>query len=395
MSETRTTFFTINCAEKLESPNQLFALTSDSVSTSASANGNSNYAASLEIITNSSVLALSQVCARWHDIALGTPSLWSEVGLDAVLWQSPATAKTAMSLLQVFLSRGGNVPLSILITNNTDMPFHGPPLQLLAQHSSRWRSATLNCPMGDLRHLALVNGNLPILETLEITPRGRALGTLQRISLRQSPRWRTCLGRTAFVCGFISTTGSAVGAMHSVLTSPIHLRMSAASQSNSLASSIGTTVRRHWPLSLLASHCHPCGRSPSARTNILASRYYGRSLNSSPSLRVPDHERADGRGANLEIITDSLLQALTRTPDAPSLVPHLESLHIRSRLGFMDDVYLAMVVSRLEPGVRRFTSLLEILPQCVDCREFDPGVLTRLRELVARGDLEMSLPAPC
>ncbi|KAJ7773926.1 hypothetical protein B0H16DRAFT_114793 [Mycena metata] len=395
---------------------EIFTLTSDSASTSASANGNSNYAASLERIANSSILALSQVCARWHDIALGTPALWSKVELDAVLWQSPETAKNAMLLLQVFLSRGGNFPRSILITNNTDMPFHGPALQLLAQHSLRWRSATFKCPVADLRHLAPVNGNLPILEILEIFLLGRGrrrcpfsksrrgwgislsarlysaespphLSTncrrldwwiwLQRISLRQSPRWRTCLARTVFVCGFISTTGSAVGVMHFVLTSPIHLRMSAASQSNSLASSIATTASRHWPPSLLASRCHPCSLNSSPSVRVPGSRaIYIPSISStskSPRLSCavslcPACADASGshrprtrswRGANLVVISDSLLEALTRTSDAPCLVPHLESLHIRSRLCFTDDVYLAMVVSRLEPGGRRFKSLVE------------------------------------
>ncbi|KAJ7737550.1 hypothetical protein B0H16DRAFT_1466190 [Mycena metata] len=448
---------------------EIFALTSDSASTSASANGNFNYAASLERIANSSILALSQVCARWHDIALGTPALWSKVELDAVLWPSPDTAKNAMSLLQVFLSRGGNVPLSILITNNTDMPFHGPALQLLAQHSLRWRSATFKCPMADLRHLAPVNGNLPILETLEIIHLGEGAETLSLFEV--APRLRhftvgaTLLGRVSTPpvhqlsqIGLVDLAStdlpSTVSTMaHMSDTNSFCMRFYLddwiSSRSNALRLDIphtssdvgrlsielvGEFYRHHCQQALAAiftgltlsslqaltfrSNEYPHFPILWSQPQFLAlgarSGFEGhlhsldlfhvqitetqllQCLSVLPALMhlaVADHERARGRGANLVVISDSLLEALTRTPDAPCLVPHLESLHIRSRLRFTDDVYLAMVVSRLEPGGRRFKSLVEMLPQGVDCRHFDPGAVTRLRELVACGDLEMSLPA--
>ncbi|KAJ7112278.1 hypothetical protein C8R44DRAFT_632194, partial [Mycena epipterygia] len=49
--------------------------------------------ASLEIemsrLAHSSLLTVSQVCARWHSITMGTSVLWSNLQLDSVLWQTP------------------------------------------------------------------------------------------------------------------------------------------------------------------------------------------------------------------------------------------------------------------------------------------------------------------
>jgi hypothetical protein len=112
-------------------------------------------------------------------------------------------------------------------------------------------------------------------------------------------------------------------------------------------------------------------------------------------LAIADHERIRGRGVNLELVTDTLLCALTRTegnPDAPCLVPHLDTFRMRSRLRFTDSVYLYLVLSRLEPTGRRFTSELDILPHWTVGREIDGAVVERLQALVVQGHLVMSFP---
>ncbi|KAJ7633629.1 hypothetical protein DFH06DRAFT_1337123 [Mycena polygramma] len=109
------------------------------------------------------------------------------------------------------------------------------------------------------------------------------------------------------------------------------------------------------------------------------------------SLAIADHERISGRGVNLELITDALLGALTKTSDTPCLVSELDAFSVRSRLQFTDSVYLNFVLSRIRPE-RRFTAALDILPHWTAGRAIDAAVLTRLRELVARGDLTISLP---
>ncbi|KAF7348874.1 F-box domain-containing protein [Mycena venus] len=124
----------------------------------------------LYTLAQAPLLALSQVCARWHGIALGTPSLWTKIRLDTALWRTPITTKKAMRLLQSALTRGSYCPLTVLVTNHSGPPSHGPALELLAQHSARWRAATFKCAASDLCHLSSIKGNLPTLETLEVFP---------------------------------------------------------------------------------------------------------------------------------------------------------------------------------------------------------------------------------
>ncbi|KAJ7459426.1 hypothetical protein B0H11DRAFT_2059545 [Mycena galericulata] len=114
------------------------------------------------------LLTVSQVCTRWHGIALGTPTLWDTLQLDEIdLWATPRCAKKAMALLQVALDRSATTPLHISISIID--PLDGTrPLQLLAQHSERWKTVSLFCRSFDLRHWRGVKGKLPLLETLGV-----------------------------------------------------------------------------------------------------------------------------------------------------------------------------------------------------------------------------------
>ncbi|KAJ7260308.1 hypothetical protein B0H12DRAFT_1181989 [Mycena haematopus] len=129
-------------------------------------------AAAMHILAQSAVLAVSQVCARWHTIALNTPSLWTKISLHAALWRTPGTTAKAMVLLQLALTRSGQYPLTISVLRGTGLSTHGPALELLAQHSGRWRVATFGGLASDFRHLSGAKGNVPILETLEIAATG-------------------------------------------------------------------------------------------------------------------------------------------------------------------------------------------------------------------------------
>jgi hypothetical protein len=109
------------------------------------------------------------------------------------------------------------------------------------------------------------------------------------------------------------------------------------------------------------------------------------------TLAICDHERIRGRGVNLELITNTLLVALTKTSNARCLIPRLDTLSLRSPLQFDDSVYLDLVLSRLQPE-RKFTSVLGTLPHWTEGREIDNAVVARLREMMVQGDLPLSLP---
>ncbi|KAJ7471087.1 hypothetical protein FB451DRAFT_1135382, partial [Mycena latifolia] len=123
---------------------------------------------SLQRLANAPLLVVSQVCARWHSVVLGTPSLWGRIEVDSVLWSDTIGGETAMRLLQFALERGANHPITLTVTSTARESVHGPALELLARHSARWRSATIIAPFADLRHLSSLKGNLSQLESLDI-----------------------------------------------------------------------------------------------------------------------------------------------------------------------------------------------------------------------------------
>ncbi|KAJ6454382.1 hypothetical protein C8R45DRAFT_1037954 [Mycena sanguinolenta] len=125
----------------------------------------------LRTLARADILAVSQVCARWRAIALGTSSLWTTIRLYPGLWGTVGTATKVTPLLESALTRSGQCPLTIY--SNTDgAMFHGPALELLAQHSARWRAGTFIAPASDFQSFSGARGNLPILESLEINATG-------------------------------------------------------------------------------------------------------------------------------------------------------------------------------------------------------------------------------
>ncbi|KAJ7137378.1 hypothetical protein C8R43DRAFT_1132257 [Mycena crocata] len=112
------------------------------------------------------LLILSQVCARWHTIAINTPSLWSDIFLSSLLWDTPTSTETASKLLQTALERGGNHPLNIFVTDS-DIGMPEAALGLIVAHSERWRAVELLCPLTELEHFSGLS--LPRLETMGIS----------------------------------------------------------------------------------------------------------------------------------------------------------------------------------------------------------------------------------
>ncbi|KAF7360841.1 F-box domain-containing protein [Mycena sanguinolenta] len=148
---------------------EIFALTAD-VTTERSPDESEMLA--LRTLAQADILAISQVCARWRAISSSTSSLWTTIRLHPTLWRTHGTAKKAMALLECVLGRIGQRPLTIHFTNTSGSLFHGPALELLAQHSARWRAATFRCPASHFQHLSAAKGNLPLLEILEIDATG-------------------------------------------------------------------------------------------------------------------------------------------------------------------------------------------------------------------------------
>ncbi|KAJ7902271.1 hypothetical protein B0H13DRAFT_2335699 [Mycena leptocephala] len=392
-------------------------------------------AIALNRLAHLSLLKVSQVCARWHSIAMGTPSLWTKIHLDTALWRSPITTSKAMGLLQSTLARGGHCPLTVLVTNAADWPSHGPALKLLARHSTRWRAATFRCRYSDLRHLSSIKGNLPILETL-VAPRLRDLAITGALGphvstppLAQVSKVRCLDLASTDIAAAVSTMSHLSGANNFSLqfylddgtsNEPHNLDLAIRHTSSNVGhlaiellgeffrnqckqalGSIfaGLTLPRLEGLTFDSEKYPPFRLSrPPPIAMLVPCAYNGGAASLLPALpaRIDDprncRPRAHPRAwSNLELITDTLLVALTKTSNARCLIPRLDTLSLRSRLQFDDSVYLDLVLSRLQPE-RKFTSVLGILPHWTEGREIDNAVVARLREMVVQGDLILSLP---
>ncbi|KAJ6556638.1 hypothetical protein DFH09DRAFT_923448 [Mycena vulgaris] len=116
------------------------------------------------------LLQLSQVCSRWHDIAMSTPRLWSKIVVQTSRWTgSTASSAIFLGLLASSLQRGGNFPLTIALASS--YPFdgvEGPVLTTLALHSQRWRDVHFDIDPRLLLWIACAKGNLLSLEILEL-----------------------------------------------------------------------------------------------------------------------------------------------------------------------------------------------------------------------------------
>ncbi|KAJ7114045.1 hypothetical protein C8R44DRAFT_553372, partial [Mycena epipterygia] len=66
--------------------------------------------APLNRLTRRDLLQLSQVCAHWRALVLGTPVFWRAVDLDMMFW-----SHKMLPLVQKALERSGSSPLQIRI----------------------------------------------------------------------------------------------------------------------------------------------------------------------------------------------------------------------------------------------------------------------------------------
>ncbi|KAJ7464150.1 hypothetical protein FB451DRAFT_1370494 [Mycena latifolia] len=108
---------------------------------------------------------LSQVCASWHTTIMGTPSLWATIDVDLSYIQASAMTQIT-DLLSLSLQRSANSPLTIHLRAESQTA--GPALELVAQHSARWRAADIYIFPQVFTYIAAAKGNLPLLELLEI-----------------------------------------------------------------------------------------------------------------------------------------------------------------------------------------------------------------------------------
>ncbi|KAJ6544000.1 hypothetical protein B0H19DRAFT_293448 [Mycena capillaripes] len=97
---------------------------------------------------------LTQICAKWREIALFAPVLWRAISLEY----------DQLRMVKAWLSRSGNYPLSFQMNEYawTDIPI----LEALIAHRARWEYVELHIEQSQA--LTFIEGPLPLLRELEI-----------------------------------------------------------------------------------------------------------------------------------------------------------------------------------------------------------------------------------
>ncbi|KAI5892269.1 uncharacterized protein SCHCODRAFT_02625733 [Schizophyllum commune H4-8] len=110
--------------------------------------------------------AIAAVCQGWRDLAVHTPTLWTDVHIK--LWSNNLSSATR--LLRVILARSAELPLSISMRSfeiEPDAPEAVEPLvNALLEQSARWSRLDV-CVSEEVFHLLLpAQGRLPQLRSL-------------------------------------------------------------------------------------------------------------------------------------------------------------------------------------------------------------------------------------
>ncbi|KAJ7189067.1 hypothetical protein C8R46DRAFT_935286, partial [Mycena filopes] len=123
----------------------------------------------IERLSKKYLLQLAQVCSHWHSVAMGTPKLWSFIVFDTALWiQLPHSSPTLLNFVASSLQRGGECPLRLRIAVDHGNRDEHSVLQLISEHSHRWRRVALWIDPPSFSHLARAKGNLGHLRFLRL-----------------------------------------------------------------------------------------------------------------------------------------------------------------------------------------------------------------------------------
>ncbi|KAJ7432152.1 hypothetical protein FB451DRAFT_1573238 [Mycena latifolia] len=389
----------------------------------------------LDLLRNVDVLHSAQVCSYWRTIAMGTTALWSSIVVHYKIECTPAQIRNLVSLA---LQRSGKSPLTIELGGAAEGSTQCA-LELLGQHSHRWRDVRLPLPPPFVQILRGVKDNLPLLEHLDIC--GSAGRELDLFNVAPKLQTLTCYVRAdeipaALPWGQLKTFEYFYGippdppdlceamARLSIGTEVnLHLQfeVSIPLDMAQITSALGSLslhltchdpehsrevlggIMKHVTLPHLFELCifsgveEPPPEWPHQAFLSLASRSsFSTNLTELELLivRIPDHEflevlsvlRAleqltlfdDDSGDGPALISNDLLRRLIYTPEPTCLVPALKSLVIGTLLQFDEHAYLDFVVSRRGP-IHRFKSKILWLPGHE--RELCAEVISKLEQL--------------
>ncbi|KAJ6498444.1 hypothetical protein C8R47DRAFT_306884 [Mycena vitilis] len=387
------------------------------------------------------LFAVGQVCARWHDIVMGTPSLWSTIDFPERVWEDLRPEKMLV-LLKTVIERAAGSALHVVLPPRGGAS--GKAVDLLVKHSQRWETAALTGRFSGLERLS--KGKFPLLKSLElqsvdaqmmapsawnlfnVAPKLKHLiisGPLLRIARPHLQQLQTleCIGVTLPT---VTPALSSMAGLYPGTTCRLVLQLLWSGSQRRIpyltptSSDIGTlSIEFPQPscapdvTDILANLTLPCLENltfrseyssplpwPHAEFLALSSRSsfpahlgsldlsdfsigaaeLAETLSALPSLQrleISDDPR-DGLGP---IINNALLSSLTHEAQVLPQLRHL--VFRRTRLQFDDNVLLSLLLSRVS---RQSDSVFEVdISRLRGCRRnLEPGVMTRIRELCAQ-----------
>ncbi|KAJ7347190.1 hypothetical protein DFH08DRAFT_867543 [Mycena albidolilacea] len=395
------------------------------------------------------LFAVSQVCARWHDIVMGTPSLWSTIDFPQRVWEDLHPEKMT-ALLKTVIERGAGSALHVVLPPRGTASTKA--VDLLVKHSVRWKTAAFTGRFSGLDRLS--KGRFPLLESLELHlvdfhPAAPTTGdlfhvapNLKRLVVSESllrlarphlPQLQT-LEYVGVTLPKLTSALSSMAALSDGTTCRLALQLVWSGSQRRIphiaptSSNIGTlSIEFPQPscapdvADILANLTLPCLANLTFRSDYssplpwphadflaLSSRSSFhtnlRSLNISDFSigaaelaeclsALPSVQRLeisdDHRDGVEPIITTSLLSSLTPHPDLRALLPHLRHLVFRrSRLQFNDNVFLSFLLSRVSHRQDADSVFaVDVSRLRGSRRTLEPGVLARIRELRSQKSL--------
>ena len=124
-------------------------------------------------------LSLGAICSYWRDIAWSTPSLWSSL---VVCVTSKRDSHIVTGIAQEWLTRSGQLPLSINIFANTCNTTLTALADIINQHSTRWFNLDLFILPHCYQHFHATDNHAPILKYLRFHSCG--IGNLMNLNLQ-------------------------------------------------------------------------------------------------------------------------------------------------------------------------------------------------------------------
>ncbi|KAJ7888528.1 hypothetical protein B0H13DRAFT_2341929 [Mycena leptocephala] len=337
-----------------------------------------NFRNELEHLANLRLLTLSQVCSRWHTTVLETPTFWTKIDLNCVLWRTSSCLDITVALLASTLRRGRDLPLILQITSNGNIPLH--PASSICLLVTR---------VG-------LEGRLPILEELQLDP--------LRVSppnpfnyLKGAPALRRLHVTSPLLDGLSrNTLQNLVAYVDNIL---VHFRVGKWPSPHSLE--MLAQILASLTLPALREIHFGCVRYPRGILEWPHAQFVALSERSGfphtlKILNVAHVRMAEPallevlEGADVVLITDTLLRAITCAapgPDATdttSLIPRLRVLRCASRLQFKHNLLLEFVSSRLELAPNFSPFLLEVRPLTEADGLLDAEVHERLEAMWSR-----------